>query len=277
MTSTTPARIIFLDIDGTYAFHGTVPDAHAEAVRRVRANGHRVLLCTGRPRSLLSPTMLAPGFDGLVCGAGAYVELDGEVLSDEVFPRALAERTLDTLAAHGAISLLESTEAVYVLPEAYDAMERRAPRGDTSGSQSAIWEDLRAARRVVDSLDGLPFAKIVTLSARTELSHIAAEVGPEVAAVQTSIKDLGRGAGELYMSHVTKAVGIEAIVDRLGLSRDQVIACGDGPNDIEMLEYAGTAVGIAGGHPSVLALADTVAQGPEDAGLVATFEELGVL
>lgn len=277
MTSRAEPRILFLDIDGTYASHGVVPRAHEDAVRAVRANGHRVLLCTGRPRSLLSPAMLAAGFDGLVCGAGAYVELDGRVLRDEVFPQELAERTLDILAANGAISLLESTEAVHVLPEAHDAMERRAPHGGTSRPQSAIWEDLRAARRVVDSLHGLPFAKIVTLSAHTELTHIAAEVGPEVAAVETSIKDLGRGAGELYLAHITKAVGMAVVLEQWGAHPAQVIACGDGPNDLEMLEYAGTAVGIAGGHPRVLALADVVAQRPEDAGLVAAFEELGLL
>ncbi|GIG55083.1 HAD hydrolase family protein [Demequina activiva] len=277
MTSATSPRIVFLDIDGTYASHGAVPAAHADAVRRVRANGHRVLLCTGRPRSLLSPTMLAAGFDGLVCGAGAYAELDGEVLRDEVFPASLAQRTVDALHAHGAISLVESTEALYVLAEARDAMERRAPDGDASALQAAVWEDLRAARRVVESLDGLSFAKIVTLSARAELAEIAAEIGPEVAAVETSIKDLGKGAGELYLAHVNKAVGMAAVVDRLGVGPEHVIACGDGPNDIEMLDYAGTAVGISGGHPDVLARADVVAQGPEDAGLVAAFEELGLL
>jgi Cof subfamily protein (haloacid dehalogenase superfamily) len=271
------ARIVFLDIDGTYASHGAVPDAHVAAVRQVRANGHRVLLCTGRPRSLLSPTMLAAGFDGLVCGAGAYAELDGQVLRDEVFPAQLATRTLDVMEANGAISLVESTEALYVLPEARDAMESRAPAGDAGGVQAAVWEDLRAARRVVDSLHGLTFAKVVTLSARVDLSQIAEQIGPDVAAVETSIQDLGRGAGELYLAHISKAVGMADVVARLGADREAVVACGDGPNDIEMLEYAGTSVGIKGGHPRVVALADVLADGPESAGLVGAFKTLGLI
>ena len=273
----TAPRLVFLDIDGTYAFHGAVPSAHVDAVRAVRANGHRVLLCTGRPRSLVSPRLLEAGFDGLVCGAGAYAELDGEVLRDEVFPRALAERTLDALEAHDAVALVESTDALHVLPAGRDAMERRAPSGDPAGLQAAVWEDLRAARRVVDTLHGIDFGKIVTLSAAVDLADIAAEIGPEVAAVETSIKDLGRGAGELYLAHVTKAVGMEAVVARAGARREDVIAVGDGPNDIEMLDYAGTAVGIRGGHPDVLSRADILADGPERAGLVHAFEELALL
>ena len=47
-------RAIFLDVDGTYAIHGKVPDAHVGAVRAARAAGHKVFLCTGRPVSALT-------------------------------------------------------------------------------------------------------------------------------------------------------------------------------------------------------------------------------
>ncbi len=270
-------RIVFLDIDGTYADHGSVPPAHEDAVRRARANGHRVLLCTGRPRSAVSPRLLAAGFDGVVGGAGAYAEVGGKVLRDEVFPADLAERTIDGLQRYNAVCLVEATEAMYVLPDARDIIERRWSRAEAREGQAEVWDDLRAARQVVDSLHGLEFGKVVTLSADADLGTVAAAIGPEVAAIETSIKDLGRGAGELYLAHVNKAVGIAAVAEHLGLSRADVIGVGDGPNDIEMLDYAGTAVAIAGGHPAVLAGADLVAQGPEQAGLVAAFAELGLI
>jgi hypothetical protein len=225
----------------------------------------------------VSERLLAAGFDGVVAGAGAYAEIDGEVLRDEVFPPALARRSIDALAAFGAVALIESTQALYALPAARDAMEERASRPGGLGVQAALWDDLRDARLVVGTLHGLDFAKAVTLSAHVDLSEIAAAIGPEVSAIETSIKDLGRGAGELYLSHVTKVAGIAAVVERLGIAPASVVAMGDGPNDIEMLEYAGTAVGIAGGHPDVLALADAVAEGPESAGLADAFAELGLV
>ncbi|MFW2514658.1 HAD hydrolase family protein [Demequina sp. SO4-13] len=270
-------RAIFLDIDGTYASHGVVPQEHVDVVRRARANGHRVLLCTGRARCAVSPRLLAAGFDGVVAGAGAYAEIGGEVLRDEVFPAALARRSVDALAQYGAVAMLESTQALYAMPATRDAMEERAHRPGTPGPQAALWDDLRDARQVVDTLHGLAFAKAVTLSANANLSEVAAAIGPEVAAIETSIQDLGRGAGELYLAHVTKAVGIAAVVERLGITAADVVAAGDGPNDIEMLEYAGTAVGIAGGHPDVLSLADVVAEGPQSAGLAAAFADLGLV
>ena len=96
-------RAIFLDIDGTYAAHGVVPDAHADAVRAARANGHKVLLCTGRPFSMFPPHVLDAGFDGIVAGAGAWVRIDGDVLQDIRFPADLGLRAAAALDAAGAL------------------------------------------------------------------------------------------------------------------------------------------------------------------------------
>ncbi|WP_084103206.1 HAD hydrolase family protein [Demequina sp. NBRC 110056] len=268
-------RLVFLDIDGTYAFHGAVPPEHVDAVRAARSNGHRVLLCTGRPRATVSDRLLAAGFDGVVAGAGAYAELDGEVLRDETFPADVAAKSIAALDRHHAVSLVEATEAMYVRTEGREAMDSRAP--GSGSSQEEVWRDLLAGRRVVETFDGLAFCKVVTLSADVPLSEIAAEIGPEVAAVDTSIRDLGRGAGELYLAHITKEVGMRAVVDRLGLTAADVVAAGDGPNDIEMIRYAGTAIGIEGGHSDVLANADVVVPGPDHAGLVQGFERVGLI
>src|SRR5215207_6204137 len=93
-------RAIFLDIDGTYADHGVVPDAHAEAVRTARRQGHLVFVCTGRPLSMVPDHILDAGFDGTITGAGARVEIDGEVLKDTRFEPHLASRIVDVLDAN---------------------------------------------------------------------------------------------------------------------------------------------------------------------------------
>ncbi|MEJ2459430.1 MAG: HAD hydrolase family protein, partial [Novosphingobium sp.] len=84
--------IVFLDVDGTYADHGIVPEAHIAAVRQARAEGHHVLLCTGRPACMLTDLLAETEFDGIVAGAGAYVAVKGQVLRDQRFPSDLADR-----------------------------------------------------------------------------------------------------------------------------------------------------------------------------------------
>ena len=46
--------------------------------------------------------------------------------------------------------------------------------------------------------------------------------------------------------HHNKAIGIQKLLEYLNISKDEVIAFGDGHNDAEMLEYVG--LGIAMGN-----------------------------
>lgn len=271
----TSPRLIFLDVDGTYADHSFVPEAHADAVRRLRANGHKVFLCTGRARCMVTESILSAGFDGVVTGAGARAELDGEVLQDMYFPASVGATVVNVLERYNAIFMLESSEAVFARPDMVEALEERFKR--RGADSQGVHHDIVAAMRPVESFDGIPFAKAVTISADAAPDVVAAEAGPSVDSVETSLKDLGTGAGEFYLAGVTKETGIRAIVERLGASAADVVAAGDGQNDIEMLAYAGTAIGVEDGHEDALALADIVAKPPTEAGLVAAFKELGLI
>ena len=271
-------RAIFLDVDGTYAHHGRVPEEHADAVRRARAAGHLVLLCTGRPVSLLSDHLTEAGFDGYIAGAGAYAELDAHVLLDTRFPADLAARALAALDAHDALYFLEAPDATHTRPATIAAMHRFLPsRSAHSQAEEAGRRDITSALRPAEDLRGVEFGKITSFHAEAPLADIAAQVGPEVAVIPSSIPDLGPGAGEMFLADVHKAVGIAAVVEHLGLPRERVVAFGDGPNDLEMLEYAGVSVAIEGSAPELLGLADHVAAPPAEAGLAAAFAELGLL
>ncbi|WP_062299760.1 HAD hydrolase family protein [Demequina maris] len=281
MTETTSAssrRAIFLDVDGTYAHHGRVPEAHAEAVRAARRAGHLVLLCTGRPVSLLPDHITAAGFDGFIAGAGAYAVLGDEVLLDTRFPAGLAARAIEILDAHGAMYFLEAPDATHARPATIEAMSAYLPRRSVhSQAEEQGRRDVTDALRPTEDLGSVAFGKITSFHAEAPLPEIAALVGPEVAVIPSSIPDLGPGAGEMFLADVHKAVGIAAVVERLGLAREQVVAFGDGPNDLEMLAYAGVSVAIEGSDPALLDLADHVAATPDAGGVAAAFAELGLL
>ncbi|MEN5072645.1 HAD family hydrolase [Isoptericola cucumis] len=262
-------RTIFLDVDGTYADHGTVPEVHADAVRAARAAGHRVLLCTGRPVSMLPDPLLAAGFDGIVASAGAYVSLGGQVVADVRFPDDLATRVRHVLDEHDVAYLLEAPEAVYG-PVGVD--DRLAARG------SAAPREILDILRMPGDLAAVRFAKISYFGARVPIATLRGLFGPEIGVLPSSYAlDAGDTAGEIHLAHVHKAVGIEAVVDHLGLDRADVVAVGDGHNDLEMLAYAGTAVAVEGAPAPLLAEADLVVPGPAGGGVARAFERLGLL
>ena len=46
-------KVVFLDVDGTMVNdRGEIPESAKEAVRRAKANGHKMVVCTGRSRLL---------------------------------------------------------------------------------------------------------------------------------------------------------------------------------------------------------------------------------
>lgn len=275
---TATIRAIFLDVDGTYADYGVVPEGHVGAVRAARAAGHRVLLCTGRPVSMLPKSILGAGFDGLVASAGAYVEVAGEVLVDRRFPAELAAKTVMALDAHDAVYVLEAQEALYVPPGAserlrviLDAHFRQSPEGPVGSS--AILDALRP------STDGaaVPFAKVSVFDSPVAIERLVEEIGGGIAVVANSVADEGRHAGELYQRGISKADGVAAAIAHLGIAREDTIAVGDGANDLEMIAYAGIGIAIEGSIPELLAIADRTAAPPHQEGLVAAFAQLGLI
>lgn len=275
VTATT--RAVFLDVDGTYAHYGVVPDGHVAAVRAARAAGHRVLLCTGRPVSMLPKSILGAGFDGLVASAGAYVEVAGEVLVDRRFPSELAARTVTALDAHDALYVLEAQDALFVPPGAperlrviLDAHFRKSPEGPVGSS--AILDSLRT----VTDRSAVPFAKVSVFDSPVAMERLVEDIGDGIAVVANSVADDGRHAGELYQQGISKADGVAAAIAHLGISREDTIAVGDGANDLEMIAFAGIGIAIEGSIPELLAIADRTAAPPHQEGLVAAFAQLGL-
>lgn len=271
-------RAVFLDVDGTYAAHGTVPPAHEAAVREARARGHAVFLCTGRPVSLLTPELLAAGFDGVVASAGAHVTVGADVVLDVRFPEELAARALGLLDATGTHYLVETPEGTFASAASRDLLAARAAlASDPAYAHLGLLADIVAALEVRDTFDGVGIGKLTAFDGPVPMARIAEQLGDEVALFPSSIADLGVGSGELYLARIDKATGVEAALAALGMGREDAIACGDNLNDLGMIAYAGVGVAMASGLPEVVAAADLVVPGPEQDGLVEAFATLGLI
>jgi hydroxymethylpyrimidine pyrophosphatase-like HAD family hydrolase len=79
---------------------------------------------------------------------------------------------------------------------------------------------------------------------------------------------------EISAAGVTKASTLALLCRELGIGADEVVAFGDMPNDLAMLEWAGTSYAMANAHASVLALADRTAPAHDEDGVAAVLEQL---
>lgn len=78
---------------------------------------------------------------------------------------------------------------------------------------------------------------------------------------------------ELVPLGIDKAKSISVLLERIGLNRNQCIACGDGYNDITMIQYAGLGVAMGNAVDEVKESADLIADTNDNDGVAQIVEK----
>lgn len=77
---------------------------------------------------------------------------------------------------------------------------------------------------------------------------------------------------ELVPNGIDKALSLAVLLDEIGLEPEQMIACGDGFNDLSMIRFAGLGVAMANAQDVVKAEADYITASNEEDGVAAVVE-----
>jgi hypothetical protein len=78
---------------------------------------------------------------------------------------------------------------------------------------------------------------------------------------------------EIMPQNVDKATALDRMLETIGLTRENVICCGDGFNDISMIKYAGVGVAMGNAQPAVKDAADYITGTNDEDGLVQVMKE----
>ena len=81
---------------------------------------------------------------------------------------------------------------------------------------------------------------------------------------------------EVNVPEATKGIGLLKLAELLGLQREQVIAFGDGENDISMLQYAGIGVAMGNATPACKAAADFITRTVDEDGVAFACEHFSI-
>ncbi len=251
--------MVALDIDGTLVDHeGVLPERLRRAVRRIAMAGVPVVLTTGRSWHATRPV-----FEALELPPGPAVASNGavtvqfppfEVLSaatfdpSEVIEKVLREHPSAALAA-------EVVGTGYRITKAF-------PDGELFGEIETV---------TVAELAGDDVTRIVVRdpeASEHEFIALADRIG--LHGVSYSV---GWSAWlDIAPAGVNKATGLADVVAALGYSAADVLAMGDGRNDIEMLRWAGRGVALGDACDEVQAAADDVTSRFADGGTAAELE-----
>jgi hypothetical protein len=106
---------------------------------------------------------------------------------------------------------------------------------------------------------------------------VAEAIAPNFEVTATSFEKPDETCGEVTMTGVNKASGMRILGDYLHCPREDMIAFGDGPNDIDMLEYAGTGIAMGNAGENVKAVADMVTDRIDEDGIYNALKKMGII
>lgn len=78
---------------------------------------------------------------------------------------------------------------------------------------------------------------------------------------------------EIMPQNIDKAASLQKLLGALGLTQNQMICCGDGYNDVSMIEFAGVGVAMANAQDVVKDAADFITGSNNEDGIVAVIEK----
>ena len=258
-------RLIATDLDGTIVNHdGSVSPRVVQALSAAMDAGVRVVFVTGRPPRWMHEVAEATGHSGVgICGNGAFV-YDMQT-----------ENVLETFAMSAGVAVDAAHRVREVLPGAAFAIETALGFGHEPAYRPR-WDAVAAAG--VGPLSGIVSSDVAKLLVRDDavpgddMLRIAAPVLADV--VEVTHSDVNDSLLELSALGVTKGATLAKLAAEWGIAQNEVVAFGDMPNDVDMLQWAGRGYAVGNAHSLVLDVADERVPSIDDDGVAQVVERL---
>lgn len=257
-------KLVATDLDGTLLHtDGTVTARTRDVLTAVEAQGVIVVFVTGRPIRWMADLWEHVGGHGLAVLSNGGIVYDVHartVQKARTIPVDTVLRVVDLVrgAVPGTSFALEKLDGFAKEP---GFMPRVQPPDDLV---------IGPTSEIVDGTAVKLLARHEDLDPEDFWAKVDAEVGHLVTTTWSSVGALV----EISAAGVTKASTLKLLCDERGIDAAEVVAFGDMPNDLPMLEWAGTSYAMANAHPMVRELADFCAPSNEDDGVATALADL---
>jgi Cof subfamily protein (haloacid dehalogenase superfamily) len=266
-------RLAAIDLDGTLLGPDkTVSPENLVAVQRLRENGVTVIIASGRrhQNSVRFQRQLQLSGPIIACQGGLIRDGEsGNVIEAHFLPQGVTRQIIDEAEKHDIQVIYYHLDHLYVAERNnrwVNLYEMRV------GEKAEILPNL-------EQLDGRRALKLVWYGDPAVLGQIRPEMsthyGEKVDILSTERENL-----EFMPRGINKATALAKVAAEFGVPADQVLAFGDGENDVQMLAWAGVGVAMDHGSQAAIAAAKRVSpKGPPETAFAravdALFEDAG--
>ena len=273
--------IVFIDVDGTLVtYENVLPESAVSAIRKARANGHRVYITTGRSRAEVYQNIWDIGLDGMIGGNGSYVEDHSQVILHQLITRDQCRRIVDYLHERGLEFYLESNNGLFAsenfetagLTAIREYSKRKGRASSTLTIREAFPDMIFGGELYRDDLNKVSYLLNTYQDFLDTRDHF-----PDLE--NNTWGGVGETAlfGDLGVKNITKAHALQVLLDHLGASVQDTIALGDAKIDIPMLQLCRWGVAMGNAGEETKAAADYITDDVENDGLWKAFEHFGLI
>ncbi|HEV2293272.1 MAG TPA: Cof-type HAD-IIB family hydrolase [Tepidisphaeraceae bacterium] len=267
--SNLPVRLVAIDLDGTLLNDSKrVSDQTSTALCCLPRRDVKVVIASARPPRSVRQVYKALGLDTW------QINYNGALIWDEPNQRPIFHRPLKGSLVRRIVDLSRDMfDEVIVTCELLDKWYTdRDDQSHTTETGRLFKPDLIAP---LDEICATHVTKLMLLGEPRIILRLEAllveQFINEVTIVKTDDDIL-----QIMDPRVSKAVALKKVAAHYGIPMDQVLAIGDAPNDVGMLQLAGVAVAMDNAHPVVKQVADWVAPSNNDHGVHAALQRYGL-
>lgn len=256
--------LVATDLDGTFLrTDGTISGRTRDAVKAAQEAGLTIAFVTARPPRIVRDLAREIGLEGVaVCSNGAilYDLAREEILHHSPLGGSLAQRIIQAVR-------LADPEALFAVE--YGHMLGYEPRFPRIFEEAVNLHPSRVDE--VENLCDAEVTKLIVHHPNRTPDALAGWIAPYL----VSGGDVTHSGGpfvEIAASGISKATGLMVLCAQLGVSAQDVIAFGDMPNDLPMLQLAGVGVAVRNAHQVLLDAADHITSSNDSDGVAEVLE-----
>ncbi len=248
--------LIALDLDGTILYDfDSLSETLCEFMKRVQDMGHKIVIATGRPYR--SSKFVYEHFNlntPIINYNGGLITHPRDKSFKEV-NYTIDKKYIIDIFENNLIHIRNAFSEVYDSIYLYKEEKAIEPLLHTNGATDIVVGNLK------DTLKDNPNGFIIICKqghGEIVKKYIDNKYKGLVCCRIWNLKGEFDSILEIYTPESNKGLALEHVANHLGFNRDQIIAIGDGHNDIEMIEYAKIGVCVKNAHPKLLEVADIV-------------------
>ena len=268
-------KLVASDLDGTLLNKNKeITPRLFEALKKLNDLGIYFVPSTGRPFGTVPQTIKELPFLKYV------ITSNGATIYDAEKKKNIIENYLTPEAVDAVIEIAKELPVIteyfiegkaYIAKDVYDDLTpfdlTESHKTYIKNSRTPVenfWEEMKRNDTVLENIN-LVF-KDMDLRKQTWNKLKALGLASVTAATAINI--------EITSLFATKAQALEKLCDVLGFTRENVLAMGDGDNDMPMIQFAGIGVAMANGEEHIKQAADIIADDCNDFGAAKILEQI---